>query len=269
MPGCWLPDKAVEHYEIARYGTPKDWAAQLGLKEASALSDQKAIKEDGCAAQQVGASVGKSLSRPIIRSSRGIERISSTRRFATSGPIPDRIRVWLDAKRLPKSSARAERCADQKEITSTSWRLPTLKSLSDEFCAGRLRLPGGGNLKLCQFSLKNENVPPNMNQCAPRRLESLHQEEFVNERVFDFGFILFRPPLVSHFQLVRGRAAASSVRLSARWLATSWDMVELERPLVRLWHASAEDLRSRKWYGGLSGYEQLGGNGEHRGDREY
>src|ERR1700704_3141566 len=30
-------------------------------------------------------------------------------------------------------------------------------------------------------------------------------------------------------------------------VATSWDMVELERPLVRLWHASAEDLRSRKW----------------------
>jgi hypothetical protein len=46
--------------------------------------------------------------------------------------------------------------------------------------------------------------------------------------LFDSGFILFRPPLVSHFQLVRGRAAASSVRLSARWLATSWDMVELE-----------------------------------------
>jgi hypothetical protein len=76
--------------------------------------------------------------------------------------------------------------------------------------------------------------------------------------LFDSGFILFRPPLVSHFQLVRGRAAASSVRLSAKWLATSWDMVELERPLVRLWHG----------YGGLSGYEQLGGNGEHRGDRE-
>ena len=48
--------------------------------------------------------------------------------------------------------------------------------------------------------------------------------------LFDSGFILFRPPLVSHFQLVRGRADASSVRLSARWLATSWDMVELERP---------------------------------------
>jgi hypothetical protein len=55
-----------------------------------------------------------------------------------------------------------------------------LKSLSDEFCAGRLRLPGGGNLKPCQFRLKNENVPPSMNQCAPQWLESLHQEEFMN-----------------------------------------------------------------------------------------
>jgi hypothetical protein len=80
--GLLAAGQAVEHYEIARYGTPKNWAAQIGLKDASALSDQKAIKEDGCAAQQVGASVGESLSRPIIRSSRGIERIS-TRRFAT------------------------------------------------------------------------------------------------------------------------------------------------------------------------------------------
>jgi ferritin-like metal-binding protein YciE len=80
--GLLAAGQAVEHYEIARYGTPKNWAAQIGLKDASALSDQKAIKEDGCAAQQVGASVGESLSRPIIRASREIERIS-TRRFAT------------------------------------------------------------------------------------------------------------------------------------------------------------------------------------------
>ncbi|MGC2222134.1 MAG: hypothetical protein WA624_07105 [Methylocella sp.] len=52
--------------------------------------------------------------------------------------------------------------------------------MSDEFCALRLRLPGGGNLKPCQFRLKNENVPPSMNQCAPQWLESLHQEEFMN-----------------------------------------------------------------------------------------
>lgn len=31
--------QAVEHYEIARYGTLKTWAAQLGLKEAEALLD--------------------------------------------------------------------------------------------------------------------------------------------------------------------------------------------------------------------------------------
>jgi ferritin-like metal-binding protein YciE len=31
--------QAVEHYEIARYGTLKTWAGQLGLKEAVALLD--------------------------------------------------------------------------------------------------------------------------------------------------------------------------------------------------------------------------------------
>jgi ferritin-like metal-binding protein YciE len=82
--GLLAAGQAVEHYEIARYGTLKNWAAQIGLKDASALPDQNAaaIKEDGCAAQQVGANVGESRSRPIIRASRGIERIS-TRRFAT------------------------------------------------------------------------------------------------------------------------------------------------------------------------------------------
>lgn len=31
--------QAVEHYEIARYGTLKTWAAQLGMKDAVALLD--------------------------------------------------------------------------------------------------------------------------------------------------------------------------------------------------------------------------------------
>jgi ferritin-like metal-binding protein YciE len=31
--------QAVEHYEIARYGTLKTWASQLGMKEAVALLD--------------------------------------------------------------------------------------------------------------------------------------------------------------------------------------------------------------------------------------
>ena len=31
--------QAVEHYEIARYGTLKTWASQLGLKDAAALLD--------------------------------------------------------------------------------------------------------------------------------------------------------------------------------------------------------------------------------------
>ncbi len=41
--------QAVEHYEIARYGTLKAWAGQLGMKEAAALLDatlQEEIKTD-------------------------------------------------------------------------------------------------------------------------------------------------------------------------------------------------------------------------------
>ncbi len=37
--------QAVEHYEIARYGTLKTWAAQLGLKDAVALLEQTLAEE--------------------------------------------------------------------------------------------------------------------------------------------------------------------------------------------------------------------------------
>ena len=37
--------QAVEHYEIARYGTLKTWAAQLGMQEAVALLDAT-LKEE-------------------------------------------------------------------------------------------------------------------------------------------------------------------------------------------------------------------------------
>ncbi|MGO4407986.1 ferritin-like domain-containing protein [Bosea sp. RAF48] len=37
--------QAVEHYEIARYGTLKAWAAQLGLKDAVTLLDQTLSEE--------------------------------------------------------------------------------------------------------------------------------------------------------------------------------------------------------------------------------
>ena len=37
--------QAVEHYEIARYGTLKTWAGQLGLKEAVTLLDQTLQEE--------------------------------------------------------------------------------------------------------------------------------------------------------------------------------------------------------------------------------
>jgi ferritin-like metal-binding protein YciE len=37
--------QAVEHYEIARYGTLKTWAGQLGFKEAADLLDQTLQEE--------------------------------------------------------------------------------------------------------------------------------------------------------------------------------------------------------------------------------
>jgi len=37
--------QAVEHYEIARYGTLKTWAGQLGMKDAAALLDQTLQEE--------------------------------------------------------------------------------------------------------------------------------------------------------------------------------------------------------------------------------
>jgi ferritin-like metal-binding protein YciE len=43
--GLLAAGQAVEHYEIARYGTLKNWADQLGLKEASALLDQTLQQE--------------------------------------------------------------------------------------------------------------------------------------------------------------------------------------------------------------------------------
>jgi hypothetical protein len=38
--------QAVEHYEIARYGTLKTWAGQLGLREATKLLDQTLSEEE-------------------------------------------------------------------------------------------------------------------------------------------------------------------------------------------------------------------------------
>ena len=38
--------QAVEHYEIARYGTLRQWAKQLGLKDAASLLDQTLGEEE-------------------------------------------------------------------------------------------------------------------------------------------------------------------------------------------------------------------------------
>jgi len=44
--GLLASAQAVEHYEIARYGTLKAWAQQLGLKEAVTLLDQTLTEEE-------------------------------------------------------------------------------------------------------------------------------------------------------------------------------------------------------------------------------
>lgn len=43
--GLTAAAQAVEHYEIARYGTLKAWATQLGMREAAGLLDQT-LKEE-------------------------------------------------------------------------------------------------------------------------------------------------------------------------------------------------------------------------------
>jgi ferritin-like metal-binding protein YciE len=54
--------QAVEHYEIARYGTLKTWARQLGLDEAAKLLDdtlQEEIKADQLLTQLATSTVNK------------------------------------------------------------------------------------------------------------------------------------------------------------------------------------------------------------------
>jgi ferritin-like metal-binding protein YciE len=54
--------RAVEHYEIARYGTLKTWANELGMKDASKLLDetlQEEIKTDQLLTKLATSSVNK------------------------------------------------------------------------------------------------------------------------------------------------------------------------------------------------------------------
>jgi ferritin-like metal-binding protein YciE len=60
--GLTAAAQAVEHYEIARYGTLKTWAGQLGLKEAASLLDQtlqEEIKTDKLLSQLAQSSVNQ------------------------------------------------------------------------------------------------------------------------------------------------------------------------------------------------------------------
>ncbi len=43
--GLLAAAQAVEHYEISRYGTLKQWAAQLGMRDAARLLDQTLQQE--------------------------------------------------------------------------------------------------------------------------------------------------------------------------------------------------------------------------------
>lgn len=54
--------QAVEHYEIARYGTLKAWAEQLGLKDAVALIDANLQEE--IATDEKLTALGEGLANP-------------------------------------------------------------------------------------------------------------------------------------------------------------------------------------------------------------
>ncbi|KKC39487.1 hypothetical protein WH87_04615 [Devosia epidermidihirudinis] len=58
--------QAVEHYEIARYGTLKTWAAQLGHKDAVALLDAT-LKEETATDQTLSA-LGAQVANPEAQS---------------------------------------------------------------------------------------------------------------------------------------------------------------------------------------------------------
>ncbi|KFC74455.1 hypothetical protein FG93_01190 [Bosea sp. LC85] len=61
--GLLAAAQAVEHYEIARYGTLKAWAKQLGLKDAVTLLDQtlkEESKTDEALTKLADSSVNKS-----------------------------------------------------------------------------------------------------------------------------------------------------------------------------------------------------------------
>jgi ferritin-like metal-binding protein YciE len=47
-PGLLSAAQAVEHYEISRYGTLKNWANQLGIKAAIPLLDTTLTEEKKC-----------------------------------------------------------------------------------------------------------------------------------------------------------------------------------------------------------------------------
>ena len=53
----------MEHYEIARYGTLKTWAQQLGLKEAVSLLDET-LKEELKSDQLLTQLAGKANAAP-------------------------------------------------------------------------------------------------------------------------------------------------------------------------------------------------------------
>jgi ferritin-like metal-binding protein YciE len=51
--------QAAEHYEIARYGTLRTWAEQLGLAEAVKLLDQTLSEEKACDQKLTDLALGK------------------------------------------------------------------------------------------------------------------------------------------------------------------------------------------------------------------
>jgi len=60
--GLTAAAQAVEHYEIARYGTLKTWAMQLGMKDAAALLDQT-LQEEKKADELLSGLAGQTINK--------------------------------------------------------------------------------------------------------------------------------------------------------------------------------------------------------------
>ncbi len=100
--GLLADGQAVEHYEMARYGTLKNWATQLGMKDAATLLDATLQEEKKTDALLTKLAVRESIARPP-------EGAIATMQTAAQGALRflfTRKRAAASVRRSPLQSAR-------------------------------------------------------------------------------------------------------------------------------------------------------------------